>query len=203
MRFDIIFDLGGVVVNFDPKSYLTSQFDDESTRNQLFKATFASPEWQLFDRGDYSFSQLTDLFIARGREMGLEKEIRQLLSSSFDYLLTTREEMAAMMAQLAGKGIRLFYLSNLPHEIKTMLQKRSFWGLFSGGIASCDVALLKQDKAIYALLLEKYSLASNNCLFFDDTAANVTAAREAGLVAYHFTSNDDFRQQLAHHGIQL
>lgn len=201
METKIVFDIGGVVINFDPKGYLNLHFPEEDHAARLYNAIFGSAEWGAFDRGDIPFKTAAEIFVNRGREMGLEKEIRQVTNHAFD-MLSTRPTMAAMIEQLHGMGVPMYYLSNMSPEVKAMMEKeRPFWQLFAGGIASSDVGLLKPDPAFYALLLQRYALCPQDCLFFDDTPQNVDAARAMGLDAYHFTEDAVFVRALAKRGI--
>ena len=202
MAKSIVFDIGGVVVNFDPRGWLCAHFPGGDTAEKLLAAVFKSPEWDAFDRGDIPFAAAAKVFLRRGGEMGLANEMQVVVDASFD-LLSTREGMAAMMGGLAAKGVDMYYLSNMSPEVKEMLQKRPFWGLFTGSITSSDVGLMKPEPEFYALLLKRYGLAAADCLFFDDTPENVRAACALGFDGHHFTGDEGFRVVLARNGIAL
>ncbi|MDL2213979.1 HAD family phosphatase [Clostridia bacterium OttesenSCG-928-O13] len=202
MPVNIIFDIGGVVINFDPKGYLAQNFPQGDHAQKLYDAVFGSPEWDLFDRGDISFAQAAQVFTARGDALGLAAEMAQTVADAFD-LLSTRPTMAALIQKLHGLGVPMYYLSNMSPEVKDLMGQRDFWHLFSGGIASSDVGLLKPDPAFYLLLLERYGLTAAECLFMDDTPANVKAAKQLGFDARHFTGDDVLLRALAEKGIEL
>ena len=202
MAKSIVFDIGGVVVNFDPKGWLAEHFPNGDAAEKLLAAVFKSPEWDAFDRGNMAFTGAAEVFLRRGEEMGLADEMRAVVDAAFD-LLSTREGMAAMMDALAAKGVDMYYLSNVSPEVKEMLQQRPFWQLFTGGIASSDVDMMKPEPEFFSLLLERYGLAAADCLFFDDTLENVRAACALGLDGHHFTGDEGFRAVLAQNGIVL
>lgn len=202
MSVSIVFDIGGVVINFDPKGYLAENFPLGDQAEKLFDAVFGSREWDLFDRGDITFKEAAKVFMERGHALGLPTEMQQVVDAAFE-LLSTRPTMQAMIKKLHAAGVPMYYLSNMSPEVKTMMGQRDFWHLFSGGIASSDVGLLKPDLAFYRLLLERYDLNAADCLFFDDTLANVEAAKQVGLDARHFTSDEVFVAALKEKGIEL
>ncbi len=195
----IIFDIGGVVVNFDPRGWLAERFP-ENLAQTLLEAVFKSPEWDDFDRGDIPFAKAAAVFQQRGEKLGLADEMRQVTDAAFD-LLSTRESMAAMMETLHKNTVKMYFLSNMSPEVKSMLSRREFWKLFSGGLASSDVSLMKPDPAFYIVFLKRFGLLASDCLFFDDTPENVAAARALGIHGHLFTGDEGFRAVLAQQGM--
>jgi len=106
--------------------------------------------------------------------------------------------MLALAAELRQAGIRTGILSNMLADMLAKLRAEVDWlALFDVQVYSCEVGLVKPEAAIYTRLLEELGVEAERTLFLDDNAANVEAARRAGLQALVFTSERQVREYLA------
>jgi putative hydrolase of the HAD superfamily len=199
---NIVFDLGGVVVNYSPRDYLVDHFYNERIENQLFSAVFGSEEWQLADMGKLSWDEAAAIFTQRGQDMDLAFEMQTLLDEWTD-MLTTRKATVALMRLLKNKGFGLYYLSNISLEVLRLLEVRDFWQLFDGGLTSCQAGVIKPDLAIYRQLLDKYGLIPQETIFTDDARENTAAAFEVGITGIQFKSVKNFCKMLVTYGIDI
>ena len=102
-----------------------------------------------------------------------------------------RPEIWEKVIGLKKKGYNIYILSNYSKELFEMHTKdASFLKVLDGGIVSYQVKEIKPGRRIYELLLEKYDLKAEECLFFDDRADNVEAARNMGIEAIQVTSRE-------------
>ncbi len=202
MYKNLIFDLGGVVVNYNPKDYLADTFFYEKIEKRLYEIVFASEEWQRLDMGELSFLQANEIFMKRAESENLAFEMRALLDNWTD-MLSNRQATNNLMRIFKKQGYQLYYLSNISHEVLAMLKKRNFWPMFDGGIASCEVGLAKPNPTIYRLLLETYKLDPRECIFADDRKDNALAAFEAGITGIQFFDVKNFCKMLIGYGITL
>ena len=106
----------------------------------------------------------------------------------FDRFARNLADHGAYEKLLKENGVKVYYLSNIAGDVFEMLSQRPFMQLFDGGVASYENHLLKPQPEIYQLLLEKYGLEPAATGFFDDTQANVDAARALGIIGRHFHS---------------
>ena len=180
MYKNIIFDLGGVMVEWQPKEYLMEHLLNEDTEQKVYDLTFGSTEWSQLDAGELTRLGASLAMMEKARALGCSFEVQAVLDD-WTTMLHTRHRVAEIAQRLKKAGFHLYYLSNIPSDILAQLQQRSFWPLFDGGIASCEVHLLKPDPAIYQTLLEKYALDPKECIFIDDDPENVKAAYELGM----------------------
>ena len=185
MYKNIVFDLGGVVVDFNPREFLVDHFLNEKLENQLYDITFGSAEWLKIDAGVLPRDQAYDIMREKGKALGYSFETEVILSDWFD-MLNTKDDTVQLMKRLKKRGYRLFYLSNIADDVLDTLRQRRFWSLFDGGIASCEVHMLKPDLRIYQTLLQKYHLIASECVFIDDNKINASAAFDADMVGIHF-----------------
>ncbi len=202
MYHTIVFDIGGVVVNYNPKEFLVDKFYRERTEKRLYDAVFGSREWEMLDKGEITWRQAEDIFMRRGSEKGLGFEMRAVLDE-WPEMLTNRKSTVSLLRLLKKRGFRLLYLSNLSHHAREALREREFWPLFDGGILSCEVGLLKPDLAIYKALIQKYDLFPQETIFTDDLKKNTAAAFEVGITGIQYTDVKSFCQMLFTYGIDL
>ncbi len=202
MYKNLIFDLGGVVVNYNPKDYLAEQFFYERIEKMLYDMVFASEEWRQLDLGEITFLQANEIFMKRAESENLGFEMRALLDN-WTEMLSNRQATINLMRIFKKQGYQLFYLSNISHDVLAQLKKRSFWSMFDGGIASCEVGLAKPDPTVYRLLLDSYKLDPRECIFADDRKENALAAFEVGITGIQFFDVKNFCKMLVGYGVTL
>ena len=179
MYKNIIFDLGGVMVDFDPKTYLVDRFCNAEVEEQVSQLTFESEEWKLLDAGLITRSEANLRMLARAKEYGRAFEVQGVLDD-WMHILRPRRRMQELVRRLKNHGYSVYYLSNIPEDVLALLKERGVLDRFDGGVASCEVHINKPDARIYQALLDKYSLKADECVFIDDNLANVQAAFALG-----------------------
>ena len=109
--------------------------------------------------------------------------------------------MLSLIESLHGEGHTLYALSNMGHaSIDWLEQHQPFWRFFSGKVVSARVRMMKPEPDIYRYLLVSFDLQAEQCLFIDDSPANVTAAQALGIGGLVFTDAYSCRQQLVAQG---
>lgn len=192
---NIIFDIGNVLLKFQPRDYL-SQFYNQKTTNELMNIIFMSSEWIELDKGSMLINDVIDILTNRFPQY--KDEITFILNHWTD-MMTPIEENVHIAYQLKEKGYSLYLLSNFHKEaIETVFNKYEFFQIFDGKIISAHVHHIKPDYKIYQLLLEKYSLQPKKSLFIDDSLANVKAAEELGIKGIHVPYLDHLEDKLKH-----
>ena len=181
MYKNIIFDLGGVMVDFDPKTYLVDRFCNAEVEEQVSQLTFESEEWKLLDAGLITRSEANLRMLARAKEYGRVFEVQGVLDDWL-HILRPRRRMQELVRRLKNHGYSVYYLSNIPEDVLALLKERGVLDRFDGGVASCEVHINKPDPRIYQALLDKYGLKASECVFIDDNLANVQAAFTLGFV---------------------
>ncbi len=184
---NIIFDLGGVVVEFDPRSYLRERFADKKLEEHLYQTVFGGKLWKDVDAGLVSRATAEERLMTRARKEGIAFEMQTVLDE-WSRRLTTKEDTVALMRRLKELGYHLYYLSNISEDTFQLLSQREFMSLFDGGVASYEHHLLKPERDIYVKLLQRYELDPLRSIFFDDTRDNVLAAWNVRITGLHFHS---------------
>ena len=202
MYKNIIFDLGGVVVDFNPREFLLERFYNEEIEHMVFDLTFGSEEWTLLDAGQLSRAEGNARILEKARAEGCAFEVQSVLDD-WARMLKTRRKTVEVIKRLKKMGFSIYYLSNIPQDVIDEIRQRDFWPLFDGGIASCEVKLTKPDPAIYKLLLERCQLIPSETIFVDDSKPNTTAAFDLGITGIHYKGSSSFIRALNTCGIPI
>ncbi|HDX8359895.1 TPA: HAD family phosphatase [Aeromonas hydrophila] len=193
----IIFDLGRVVVSWDPVGIVRSVRGDHGAE-QLAERLFNHPDWLEVDRGTLSLHTM-----ARQAEhrTGLSAAENLAILQAVPASLVPDPAMLSLIESLHGAGHSLYALSNMGHaSIDWLEQHQPFWRFFSGKVVSARVRMMKPEPDIYRYLLVSFDLQAEQCLFIDDSPANVTAAQALGIGGLVFTDAYSCRQQLVAQG---
>ncbi len=176
---NVIFDLGGVVLHWNPDEVLAAFQQDAELRRELRQQLFAHADWQEFDRGALTEMQVIDRIEVRlGRPRAEVAAIVDAVRES----LVEKPETVRLIRSLYHRGIALYCLSNMPASIYAHLRIRhGFWDLFSGIVISGEVKMIKPEPQVYAHLLQQFELLPRQTVFVDDLAVNIEAASRAGL----------------------
>ena len=198
---NIIFDIGGVVVNYDPKEYLSRKFNRPELEQLLYDAIFDSAEWKLLDAGKITRALAEQQMLSAADDYRYEA---RMVLDDWRGMMTTKLDTVELITALRASGYHIFFLSNMPEDIYLLFtQRRRFMQLFEGGIASFSVKMTKPDPKIFDALLKKYELDPNLTAFVDDDRANITTAQALGLTAIPFKDAQDLRKMLEFLGVAV
>jgi 2-haloacid dehalogenase len=191
----VLFDLGKVVLDWNPRYYYERFFAGDETALAHFLDEVVAPAWIVeMDRGlpiaeaigarQRLYPQHAEL-IGRWRE-GWPEMLRGEISGTVEIL-----------EELGSRGRRLYALTNFSHETWPVARARfDFLERFEHVVVSGEVGLVKPDPRIYRLAIERCRLQPARTVFVDDVPANVEGARAEGLLAVHFTTPERLRADL-------
>ncbi len=195
----IIFDIGNVLVDFCWEEYLDSFPFSDKTKRRIAEATVLNDAWNEFDRGYYSEEELIENFVRNEPE--LEKEIRLICADIHD-MLKRRDYAIPWITELKSMGKKVYYLSNFSEKAaRECADTIDFIPYTDGGILSYQVKLVKPDPEIYRLLMERYHLRQEQCVFLDDRKDNCEAAEKLGIHAIWFTTREKAMEELKKLGV--
>jgi 2-haloacid dehalogenase len=196
----VIFDLGGVLVNWDPRHLYGRFFNNDFAAMEQFLTEIDFHAWNLEqDRGrsfadgvaelSAKFPQYADLI--RAYDQHWEDSITGQIDGTVDLLQALR-----------AAGYTVGLLSNISTEKYDVLRhKYRFFEYFDSQLISADVKLLKPDPRIYALMLAQIDQAAEDCIFIDDAAVNVAGADRVGMTAIQFQSPQQLKIELQQRGV--
>lgn len=196
MYHTIIFDLGNVLIGWDPRLLYRKVFDTEE-EVEYFMTHITNLDWnEEQDRGR-PVSEGTEMLVAKHPEW--EREIRMYYDRWTESFSGPIAGTVALLKELqAHEKYRLLALTNWSAELFPWARERyDFLQLFEDIMVSGEVKMKKPDPAIYELLRSRYGLGNfSGCLFIDDSLRNVDGAIAAGLEAIRFTNSEELRSEL-------
>ena len=192
---NVIFDLGGVVLDWNPDAILEAYYEAHEVRAVMKRELFQHPDWLHMDRGLFSEADVVSRLEKRtGRPT---KELQGLLDA-VRASLSAKQETVALIERLAQRGVPLYCLSNMPATTFVYLKERhDFWPKFRGIVISGEIRMMKPEREIFEYLLQRYNLIPSDTAFVDDLAPNVEAARAIGLHAVLFRDAVQCAEELA------
>lgn len=196
---NIIFDMGNVLVNYDPKEYI-EQFAEKQDIDILYKTIFKSTEWIQLDRGCIKEEDAKSIFYSKLPER-LHTTVDDIFNNWHENL-HGKNEMFFLVKQLKALGYNIYLLSNTSKRFYHYCKKIPALTYFDGTVISADELLLKPDLDIYKRLLHRYKLIAQECFFIDDQTVNVEAAKFLGMDGFVYENNIiKLRRELSHKGI--
>lgn len=197
---NVIFDVGKVLVAFDWERVFAELGIMGRAVDIMADATVCSPEWNEFDRGVIPDEELLAGFIAHAPQY--EDKIRAFYDDlgrtirQYDYSRT-------WIRGLEAAGYRTYLLSNFPDRIYRQAgEELSFVRDVSGAVFSYTVKTVKPESEIYEILLERYQLMPEECVFIDDRPENLETARNLGMETVLFTSYEQAVEALRRLGVE-
>ena len=178
---NIVFDVGKVLVYYEPDWLMDKLGYDEETKKRMKAAMFHSPTWDEGDRGVMSKEELLEAFIANDPE--LEDKMRYCYEH-VDEVIEQMPHVMEWMGDLKGRGYELYVISNYGENTYEKTEhKMKFFSYMNGMIFSYKYRMKKPDLCIYETLLNEYGLKGEECVFIDDRQENLDAAVNAGFAA--------------------
>lgn len=199
---NIIFDMGGVLIQFDRDYFIRRLKVAAEDERILLNEVFRSLEWARLDRGT-----ITEADAIEGVCMRLPQRLHTAaadLITSWDRPIIPVEGMCELVEELKSRGYGVYLLSN------ASLRQHEYWpripssGFFDGTLISADVKLVKPQPEIYTLLCGIFGLRPNECFMIDDTPQNIEGAYEANLKGFIFNNDvPALRNALKQAGVNL
>lgn len=192
---NIIFDMGNVLLRYDPEVCLNRFVKREEDRALIRRELFEGPEWVQGDLGHITDEQRFD-GVSRRVPQKLHTELRQCVEQ-WHMCMEPIHGAKEFCAYAKEQGYRLYVLSNASSSFYQYFPRFAPFEYFDGLVVSCDIHIVKPDIRIYRYLLETYGLAPEECFFIDDMAANVEGARKAGISGAVFGGDfEEIRKKL-------
>ena len=199
MKKILIFDLGGVLIDWNPR-YLYRKLIASEDDIDLFLSEVCTPDWNMKQDAGRALAEAT------AERIALFPEKKSLIEAFYDrweeMLGGEIAETVEILGELKTRGENLYALTNWSGEtFPIALQRYDFLRWFEGTLVSGTENLAKPDPAIFHLLLDRYDLQAEDCLFIDDSKTNIEAAMKIGFETHHFTSANRLRRYLNHENL--
>lgn len=183
---NIIFDFGGVLVDWNPTYLYSKEFDNKTEMNH-FLEHICTPEWNLQQDAGRSLAEATAIL---QKEYPEHKELIGYYYGRWEEMLGGVIEESERILRMLKPKYPVYGLTNWSAETITIAYERyDFFELLDGIVVSGDEKLIKPDPKLYQIILDRYNLKANESLFIDDNAKNIETARNMGFHTIHFTKN--------------
>lgn len=191
---NIVFDVGNVLVKWDPRSIVKTTFGGEADIESLLQKFYKSNFWY-----DLNLGKITE------KECIIQyKDLLKLDEITFEKLLYNTKESLVLLQdtiniveKLHAAGFPLYIITDNTREIMSYLkQKYKFWDKFIGIVVSAEIGHLKPSPVIYKYLLDTYQLNERETVFFDDVLANVEGAKSMNMHAFQFSTAEQCKEDL-------
>ncbi len=199
---NIIFDFGGVVMDWNPRYFFKDYFNDEE-KMEYFLKNIATDEWNIEQDRGRSLADGTNFQVQKHPDW--EKEIRAYYDNWTTMLKSEIPENVAVLRKLEHSNYELFGLTNWSAEtFPYALENYNFFKIFKDKIVVSGVEkLIKPDPKIWELLLERYQLKAEESVFIDDNFKNIEAAKTLGFICVHIKEDTDLEKELRDLGIDF
>ena len=194
----VVFDLGGVLIHWDPRLLYRKLLPSEEAVER-FLANVCTPDWNLrFDAG----RPLAEGIAEQVERFPHHEPLIRAWQERFPEMLLPMHGSLALLEELSARGTKLYALSNWAAETFAHTRPRfPFLERFDGLVISGQIGLAKPDPRIFVHLLETHRLEPGDLLFVDDKDYNVAAARSVGIDGAVFESATALRAELVRRGL--
>lgn len=196
----VVFDLGGVLVDWDPRYLLRKVMPGREAEMETILADVLNHDWNVQrDRGD----SWSDAMAQLEREYPHWADVFRVFDERWPETMGgSKDGTVTILRELKDQGVPLFALSNWSAEKFPFAEEAFDWlSLFDGIVVSGRIGLIKPDREIFDYLLRTYDLDAGDLFFIDDHEPNVIAARSFGIHAHRFTGAASLRSELTDHGL--
>ncbi len=197
----IVFDLGGVLIDWDPRHMYRKLFEDEAEMER-FLAEVATLEWNAHHDAGRRWEDGVALLIAEHPD---QAELIAAYWERWEEMLGGPiQGTVAILAKLKASGAEVHALTNWSSQTFPIARERyEFLDWFEHIVVSGEEKLIKPDHRLYKILLDRIGRTANECVFIDDGIRNVNAAAELGFAAIHFQSPEQLAAELGRLGVDL
>lgn len=196
MKFDtLVFDLGGVLIDWNPE-YLYNKIIPDEKERRWFLSTICTPDWNEEQDAGRSLQEATDHLVRK--YPAHETAIRAYYDRWQEMLGGPIHDTVEIFRQLKFEtSIKLYALTNWSAEtFPVALELYDFLHWFDGRLVSGEEKIRKPFPEIYHLLIERFNIDPKHAIYVDDNIRNVVPARELGFTGIHFRTPELFREEL-------
>jgi len=198
----IIFDLGGVLIDWNPRYVYRKIFKTEE-ETEWFLENVTTAEWNENQDAGYPLHKATEELIAR--HPGWEPEIKAYYGRWLEMLGDQIHETVGILQQLKKTGkYKLYALTNWSAEtFPHALERFEFFKMFEGVVVSGEEKMKKPSAAFYKIIIDRYHLDPSKTIFIDDSLRNVKGADAVGITGIHFHNPAQLKEELQGMGIEI
>ena len=191
----VVFDLGGVLLDWNPRHLYRKLFAGDEMAMEDFLGNVCTVEWNERQDAGRSFADATAELLPRHAD---KAPVIEAFGRRFDEMIAgSIEGSVDILADLKRAGVPRYALTNWSAEtFPPQRQRFEFLSWFDGIVVSGDEGVIKPDPRIFRILLERYRIDPREAVFIDDNPANAEAAASLGIHGIHFRTPELLRREL-------
>jgi 2-haloacid dehalogenase len=195
-----IFDLGGVLIEWDPRNLYRKLFGGDEAAMEHFLAHVCTPEWNERQDAGRTFAEGTRELMPKHAD---KRELIEAWGQRFGEMIPGAiDGTVEILAALKQHEIPIYGVSNWSAETFPPQRERfAFLSWFDDIVISGVERVIKPDPRIFRILLERNAIAPETAVYIDDVAPNADAASRLGIHGIHFRSPEQLRRELAAVGL--
>jgi 2-haloacid dehalogenase len=195
MRDIVIFDLGGVLIRWDPRHLYRKLFPGDEAGMEAFLADVCTTDWNECQDAGRTFAAAEEEAIARHPD---KADLIRAFGARFDEMIPgANEPVVPILAALKHRGTPLYALTNWSAETFPGAWRRfPFLTWFDGIVVSGHEGLIKPDHALFHRMFRRYAIDPARAVFIDDDPRNAAAASALGVHGIAYTSAEALRAEL-------
>lgn len=187
---NIVFDMGRVLLDYDPVK-VCRQYTDRSEDVELIgRELFFAKEWILLDRGTITEEEALMRVQKRLPDERLREMARLCLAHWHEYNISPKPGMEELVKELKTAGLSIYLCSNASLRLRVYENRIPGIAYFDGTLVSAEEKLLKPEPELFERLFEKFSILPEESFFIDDLPDNIEGARACGMEGYCFADGD-------------
>jgi 2-haloacid dehalogenase len=197
----VVFDIGNVLLRWDPRHLYRKVFADEA-QMEWFLREVCTTEWNVEQDRGRSWDEAVALLVERHPDWATE--IRAYHERWPETVVGVFDDNVAVLKRLVEAGVPTYAITNFSGDkFREAREIYPFLTSFRGVVVSGDERLIKPDRAIFDLFFTRYGVDPAECVFIDDSRANIETARSLGMRTIHYVEPMDVAAALREHGIAI
>jgi 2-haloacid dehalogenase len=195
-----VFDVGGVLLDWNPRYLYRKLFNGDEAAMEHFLATVCTTEWNECQDAGRTFAEGTRALLPQHAD---KIELIEAFGKRFgEFIVGPIDGAVEVLSEVKQRDVPLYAITNWSAEtFPPQLSRFPFLSWFDGIVVSGLEGVIKPDPRIFRILCERYRIAPESAVFIDDVAANAAAASALGIHGIHFRSADQLRRELVAVGL--
>ena len=202
---NIIFDLGNIIINYNQNNIINNFTQNDEEYAYIIEKIFKSPEWQMMDLGIITNQEAAD--VINKKNDNKYKELTDNFLNNWYKGQTVNRDIVEIAKRLYKKGYKLYVLSNIANMTFEYFKNDEFFKMCDGIIISAHEHIKKPDYRVFEILLNRYNLKPEECIFIDDddTGKSYKTANDIGILGRVVLPNNkqDIEKMLAEYNIKI
>lgn len=186
---NVVFDMGQVIFYFNARYFIEKVGAVGEDIDLIYKELFGTGKWARLDDASMTESQLIE-DVNASLPSRLHDTVKKLVTKWDNYIIEV-PGMYDLIKDLKNRGMKLYLLSNAGPRHKEYWKNIPASEFFDGVVVSCYEKAVKPDEKLFRILMDRYSLNADECIFIDDLKTNVDAAMHLGMDGFVFSDNID------------